>query len=134
MSWLPLALVLIAALIDLRTREIPDAIPVCLLAWAIGTAVFGDAEPAWAGRGIGLLVGLGVGMGLFATGAFGGGDVKLLAALGAVMGWPSVVSLLYYSALAGGALALVASVRGHTELAYAPAMAIGLLLLIALNP
>lgn len=47
------------------------------------------------------------GFGLFAGGAFGGGDAKLFAAAALWMGWPQVVPFLIATALAGGVLAIV---------------------------
>ena len=44
----------------------------------------------------------------FLAGGMGGGDVKLTAAIGAIMGYPFILSALIYSALTGGVIALAA--------------------------
>ncbi len=48
---------------------------------------------------------------VFRLGGMGGGDVKLMAGIGGIMGYPFVVSALFYSILAGGALALILLIR-----------------------
>jgi len=48
---------------------------------------------------------------LYAVGALGGGDVKLLAAVGAFLGFPDVVNGLALMAVCGGAFALAVVAR-----------------------
>jgi prepilin peptidase CpaA len=65
-----------------------------------------------------------VGFGLFATGLWGGGDAKLLAAAALWFSWPALAHFVIYTALAGGVLAgavmfwsmvnIDQEVRGHT--------------------
>ena len=61
-----------------------------------------------------------IGFCLFAANIIGGGDAKLLAAAALWAGWTELPSLLFYTALAGGALAIVMVVwemlRSHAEL------------------
>ena len=61
------------------------------------------------------------------NGGFGGGDVKLVIALGAALGPLALLSALFWVALSGGLLALIAVIRGRRDLAYVPAIAMGLL-------
>lgn len=102
---------LVAGGIDIRTRRIPNWL-------TFGGAASGIAYGAWAGgvdAGLnslgGFLVGLGLFFPFFALGGLGGGDVKLLAALGAWLGFPAILWVAFYTALGGGALAVVAAVR-----------------------
>lgn len=44
---------------------------------------------------------------LFAMGVFGGGDAKLFAAASMWFAWPGVLSFAFYTAVAGGVLAVV---------------------------
>jgi leader peptidase (prepilin peptidase)/N-methyltransferase len=68
-------------------------------------------------------------------GAIGGGDIKLIAALGLWLGWKSLLSVILYGAIAGGVAALVLlltkKIKRKQFLAYGPYFAlsaIGLLL------
>lgn len=101
-------LVIVAALRDMVSYTIPNWISLALLA-AFPVAALACGLPLLA---VGAHLGVGgvvliVGMGLFALGWMGGGDVKLLAAAALWMGPPSVLHLILYTALAGGALSVV---------------------------
>jgi Flp pilus assembly protein protease CpaA len=67
---------------------------------------------------------------LFQLGGLGGADVKLISALGAAFGLRNEITLLFYVAVAGAILALIAKFRGQREFAYAPAIALGTLMMI----
>lgn len=129
MLYVPLTLLALAAVLDLRDREIPDWLSLTLLGWAVVQWAVGLA-PASTGM---LLAGLGAGLLVFLAmmlfGGFGGGDAKLLVALGPVLGLALYLQLLFTIALAGGLLALFALLREQRDLAYAPAIAIGMLVL-----
>ena len=122
LSWLlvldllAVALCAVAAAIDLRTHRIPNwlTIPAAAGALVINFAVFAWAGglthgvtegllPALAGGGIALLIFFVLG----AVGAVGMGDVKLMAAVGALLRWPLALGLLIFVLVAGGLLALL---------------------------
>ena len=121
----PLALVVAAAVVDLRKGEIPDTVPILLLVWAVVATAFGWSGIGWVAALAGLVLGFAFGALLFRLAALGGGDVKLVAALGAVLGYRSLIYVLVYVALAGAVLALIAGLRGRREFAYGPAIALG---------
>jgi prepilin peptidase CpaA len=123
-------LVLVATVCDLRRRLIPDWIAVALVAWAVTATAFGLNAVGWWSLLGGFAVALLLGVVLFALGGLGGGDVKLLAGLGAALGLFAFFGLLFWVAIAGGILALVAACRGQRELAYVPAMALGFALFL----
>jgi prepilin peptidase CpaA len=125
MRLLTLTLLCAGTVTDLKRREVPDAVPLVLLVAAIVAKGFGGADLSWSSLFGGLAIGLGLGVLLFWLGAFGGGDVKVLASVGAVSGVATLTSVLFYTALAGGAIALVAVVRGVRELPYMPAITLG---------
>jgi len=124
----PVLLLLIATICDLRTRIIPDWISVALLCWGIGSAWFNEAGSVWVSLGAGTLLGFALGALLFALGGLGGGDVKLLAGLGAVLGPIDLLNVLFWMALVGGVLAIIAKMQGRSDFAYVPAIAVGLLI------
>ncbi|MEQ8767916.1 MAG: prepilin peptidase [Planctomycetota bacterium] len=134
MLWIPFILIAIATGFDLwNDRQIPDTLSVLLLAWAILACLLG-----WSGVDLlQLLLGAALGFGLaavlFFLGGLGGADVKLIMALGACLGPDPLLGMLLYVALAGGVLSIVAILRGQKEVAYVPAIAIGLLIFILVN-
>ncbi|QGN55329.1 prepilin peptidase [Novosphingobium sp. Gsoil 351] len=100
---------LVAAASDLRTRLIHNRLTfgIAMAApafwWASGLSL-------WPGVGAQLALGLaafGMLAGLFALGAMGGGDVKLLTALALWLPWQPFLQLVIAMALLGGALTLV---------------------------
>ncbi len=127
----PLGLTLVAVVTDLRRREVPDAVPLALLGWAVLVCALGWTEIAWFTLIAGLVLGLAIGAICFASGALGGGDAKLLAALGAVVGPVAMFEVLFWMALAGGVLALMSAACGRREFAYVPAIAVGLCVQLA---
>jgi prepilin peptidase CpaA len=127
MVWAILAIVLVAVVFDLRKREIPDSVSLVLLAAAVIATSLDWHEIGWLGLFGGAALGLAVSVGLFALGGLGGGDVKLLTALGAALGPAALLQSLFWIAVAGGVLAAIAALRGKRDFAYGPAIALGLL-------
>src|SRR5580704_8832536 len=102
-------LVITAAIFDLRTRRIPNWL--CAVG-LIGGFVCQTTREAAFGAGVALLIYLP----LFALRAVGGGDVKLMAAVGSLTGPKSWIAIFLITALAGGAIALVMiAVKGRTR-------------------
>ncbi len=124
---IPLLLLTIAAAIDLRTREIPDVFAILLVAIAVLSATFGWLGIQWWMVGAGATLGLGIGYLLFRIAKFGGGDAKLIVASGAFLGPLGLLIMLFWMAMAGGVLALIAVARGERDFAYGPAIAVGYL-------
>jgi prepilin peptidase CpaA len=94
------AVVLLAAAWDLRTRTIPNWLT--LPALAAGLLVQSPLEAAQ-GAGLALLVHVP----LYTLRAVGGGDLKLMAAVGAFTGPAAWMTIFVFSALLGGAAAIV---------------------------
>jgi prepilin peptidase CpaA len=101
----------LAAIVDVRTRRIPN--------WLTGSLVLGGLVfNVWRGGivGVGLAVagaalGLAILLPFHAMRAIGAGDVKLLAGLGAVLGPQVLVSVAIYGAIAGGLISAVLLAR-----------------------
>ena len=124
MGWITGIAALAAAAVDMRRREIPDVIPIALLLAALVAACVGQ-PPGWSSRLIGFGSAFLVGAGLFYAGGFGGGDVKLLAAIGLALGVGELSTVLFWTAMAGAVHAVLAKRRGAEEIAYAPSIAVG---------
>lgn len=102
----------ISAVSDLRSRRIPNLVtlPALVLALALRGLLGGEAFVAGlAGAGIALAVGLI----FFSLGAFGGGDGKLMMAMGAFLGTDRLLAAFVLMALTGGVLALIEIVRSR---------------------
>ena len=121
----PVVVLFGAAIQDARTRVISNAFPVALILWSVASRLLGFQQPDWLGLVLGLALGLLAGFLAFALGWMGGGDGKLLAGLGAVLGPLGLLVTLPLVAVYGGILALVAARRGHAEVVYGPAIALG---------
>jgi len=108
-----LALLGAAVFMDLRERRIPNRVTVPGLVAGLVTAAAvegGFPLSALAGSSLGLFLGLP----FLALGALGGGDAKLLAAVGAFVGPGGLLSVALYGALAGGLLAVGSAIRRGT--------------------
>jgi prepilin peptidase CpaA len=102
-----LLLLVLCAGWDVRYRRIPNwaTLPGVALGLGLNGLFLG-----WQGlkvSGLGLLVGFGSLLVLFVLGWMGGGDVKLMAAVGALKGYPFVVSALFYSLIVGVVIGVV---------------------------
>jgi prepilin peptidase CpaA len=97
--------------VDVRRREIPNRL-------SMTAALVGIAANWWLGGAVGAIGGL---LGLtiavvvlvppFALGGIGGGDVKMMGAVGALIGPRLVLSALVLGMIAGGVLAILEVAR-----------------------
>jgi prepilin peptidase CpaA len=110
---LPAAVASVAALIDLRWRRIPNWLTLVTLVAGVAIHVVRDGL---LGVGIalaGAVLGLAFLMPFYVIHAIGAGDVKLLAALGALLGPQALVSVAIYGALVGGVISSVMLAQRH---------------------
>ena len=105
-----LGLLATAAGADLRTRRIPNALTIggasvgLLLSLLAGGGAIGVSL---AGAGLAMLLSLP----LWALGSLGGGDAKLLIAVGTFLGAGQLLVAAVLTAIAGGVMALVVAIR-----------------------
>lgn len=109
----------VGAAIDLRTGRVPNAVTASLASVGLALAAAGlgrvDVPAALAGCLLGLLCMLPG----YRLGATGGGDVKLLAATGTLLGPTGTLWAFLFALIAGGVLALlVAAYRGRVWLTF----------------
>ena len=132
------AALLVVIVIDFYHKIIPDAIS--LPGIVIGFACsFINPVITWQQSGIGLLVG---GGSLYAVAAgyylftkregMGGGDIKLLAMIGAFLGWQSLPFVIFGSSILGAVVGIGAMVKqkkgGKTMIPYGPFLSTAALL------
>lgn len=103
--------VVVATIVDIRTRRIPNELTAALATIGLGLAAMGlSGMSLWASLG-GLGLGLALMMPGHLIGATGAGDVKLMAAIGAVLGPVTVFHAFLFTAVAGGVLAVLVALR-----------------------
>jgi leader peptidase (prepilin peptidase)/N-methyltransferase len=138
------AALLAVSVIDLRLQIIPDRISLPgIVAGFLCSLV--TPEPGWHSSAIGLLVGGGslylIAWGYHAlTGrdGMGGGDIKLLAMIGAFLGWQSLLFVLFASSLTGSLVGLACMWRqgrgGLTRIPFGPFLALAAVLDLLFRP
>jgi prepilin peptidase CpaA len=102
-----LAIAVAACITDVRTRRIPNVLTFGAAAAAIVAAALFQGGCGILSAAGGWVVGAAVFFIPFALGGLGAGDVKLMAALGAWLGPADALWLGVYTAMAGGAAALI---------------------------
>lgn len=126
----PISACLFAMWHDVRTREIPDAVPIGLALTGVAATGMGWIHDGWLPFIAGGLVGFFVVLPFTLSGGIGGGDLKLVAALGLWLGPLLLLQALFWTALAGVACAVIAKVRKQKDFAYVPAITVGLLVAV----
>lgn len=139
-----IAVLIVITFIDIDHQIIPDSLslPGIPLFFAAGLWI---APAAWRDALIG--VGLGAGSLLLIAVAYrlltgkdgmGMGDVKLLAMIGALIGWQGVVFTIFCSSVAGTVIGLALMVRAggtlKTKLPFGPFLALGAVVYIFFGP
>jgi prepilin peptidase CpaA len=113
LTFVLIALVITAAIYDFRYRRIPNWLNLSGVILGLGLNTLDAAQHGlWvASLGIGLAIVLYVP--LYLLRAMGAGDVKLMAAVGSIVGPQNWLVVFLCTALAGGMLALVVIIRQH---------------------
>ncbi|MFH1488531.1 MAG: prepilin peptidase [Pseudomonadota bacterium] len=139
LSLLFLSSLVVISFIDLDHQIIPDVISLPGILIGLIASVFWLPRVSWSDSIIGILAGGGF-LYLVAAGyekftgreGMGGGDIKLLAMIGAWMGWKSLPYIVFISSLTGtvmGGGALLLSKRGYrAKIPFGPFLALGALI------
>jgi prepilin peptidase CpaA len=138
--WIAILVGLAATIDDLARRRIANWIPAAALAGGLGWQM---GQNGWLGALYalgGTAAGFAVFLIFYLLGGMGGGDIKLMAGFGALLGAQQMLWASFYTALAGGLLALgvvgfrrlrqaagktSAEAPGSESIPYAPAIALG---------
>lgn len=102
---------LIATVVDIRVRRIPNTLTATMAGIGVGLAASGISGVTLVGSVLGFILGFALMLPGHALGATGAGDVKFMAAVGAIVGPATVVTAFLFTAVAGGILALAVAVR-----------------------
>jgi prepilin peptidase CpaA len=112
---LVLAFVLTAAVGDIRWRKIPRLLTTAAVAAGlVFHLVHGGLGWEFASALIATLIAFGVGLSFFQLGAIGGGDVKLITALGALLGLDRWILAMEVAVLAAALIGIVQALRRGT--------------------
>lgn len=102
---------LIAAVaIDIRTRRIPNWLTGAMAGAGFGIAASGGSV-SLTNAALGVIAGMLLMMPGHLIGATGAGDVKLMAAVGSLIGPGPALKAFLFSAIAGGAIAIIVAAR-----------------------
>ncbi len=103
---LTLGIILVtSAYTELKDNRIPNFIP--LIGVTVGLLVgYFPGGPTVGQSAVGFLVGFGFFFLFYMFGGMGGGDVKLMGAIGALVGYPMVLPVLMFTSLIGGVMAV----------------------------
>lgn len=107
-------LVLFAMYSDLRWRKIPNCLTLPAIALGFLANFLGNGWNGLVFACLGLLVGMGLLMLPYILGGMGGGDVKFLGAVGAMVGSYAVLNVFLYTTLVGGAIAVGVAVANKS--------------------
>ncbi|GAJ01472.1 unnamed protein product [marine sediment metagenome] len=102
-----ISILIVAAVIDIRVKKIPNLITFPTMVFGL---VYYGVTNGWDGLLFslgGLALGMGVFLILYMMGGMGAGDVKLMGAVGAIIGSKGILLTALFSALVGGVYALI---------------------------
>jgi leader peptidase (prepilin peptidase) / N-methyltransferase len=131
------ALLLAMALIDFEFTLLPDSLTIPLVVLGLAAAGFGWSGVPWAEAASGALLGYGAlwGLGAFwqivfrKANAMAEGDMKMLAGLGALLGWKAVPGVLMMAAVLGAivgiGLIVTRALKRETPIPFGPYLALG---------
>jgi prepilin peptidase CpaA len=102
--------VVIAALTDVRSFRVHNALTLPLLVSGLVYHGIVGGPAGLVTSAYGAMIGLGLLFLIFLLGGMGGGDVKLLAGIGAWLGWQFTVVVLAIASIAAGIYALILTI------------------------
>jgi prepilin peptidase CpaA len=142
--WIAVLVGLAAMIDDLARRQIANWIPLSALAGGFGWQIGQSGVNGLLYAGIGTVAGFAVFLVFYLLGGMGGGDVKLMAGFGALLGFHRLLEAALWTAGVGGLIAIgvlsVRALRGalgwtksstakldrdQNSIPYAPAIALG---------
>ena len=109
-----MVLLAVAANVDMHRNVIPDWVTLPGLAWALlASAFLGGPRLSDAVLGMALCGGVLLTLAIISRGSIGGGDVKLMAMIGALLGWRWGFGVLAAAQISAALLALCLFIAGQ---------------------
>jgi prepilin peptidase CpaA len=109
-----IAVVCLATYSDIRWRKIPNCLTLPAIALGFLLNFLGNSWNGLLSAFFGFLVGMGLLMLPYVLGGMGGGDVKLMAALGVLLGSHAILNVFLYTSLVGGGIAIAVAVANKS--------------------
>ncbi len=137
---LPIMIALaLAAIVDIHRKSIPDWLTLPGLAWVlVASAFLGWPRMTDALLGVLFCGGVLLILSVISRGSIGGGDVKLMAMIGACLGWRWGFGVLFFAQVAAAMVALCLMVTGRKgskdTLPFGPFLAVFAILAIPAKP
>ena len=144
--WIAILVGVAAMIDDLARRQIANWIPLAALTAGFGWQIGQSGALGLLYAALGTVTGFSVFLIFYLLGGMGGGDVKLMAGFGALLGFRQVVAAALWVAGVGGVLAVIVlgaralsralgvrkkQEQGQDSIPYAPAIALGVWLSLA---
>ena len=105
--WIALPFILAFACYgEIRERRIPNWLTLGAIALGVGAAAIEGGVAGLTDSALGLAIAGGLFLPFCLLGVVGGGDMKLMAAVGAITGWPMVLRVVTDTCIAGGLIAI----------------------------
>ena len=101
-----LGVLIIATITDIRSHRIPNWLTLPAIITGLGLNLISAGAGGFLFGIEGLLLGIGLFIVLYIMGGMGAGDVKLMGAVGAMLGPQMVLMAAFYTAIAGGIYAV----------------------------
>ncbi|MCB9475290.1 MAG: prepilin peptidase [Deltaproteobacteria bacterium] len=98
--------ILVCAISDIKDGIIPNKITYSVLILGLVLGLLNGGGSGFIQALFGAAIGFALLFFFYLWGGFGGGDVKLMAAIGALKGYPFVIYAAFYSAIIGGIYSL----------------------------
>ena len=123
--WIALPFILAFACYgEIRERRIPNWLTLGGIAFGVGAAAIEGGADGLVDSALGLAIAGGLFLPFCLLGVVGGGDMKLMAAVGAIVGWPMVLRVVCNTCIAGGLVYWLMMIAGFNEIVQGSACAV----------
>ncbi len=106
-------LVVLAAIIDVRSQRVPNYLTLPGCGIGLMYHLLADGKNGLMFSFVGLVLGICLLLFFYLLGGMGAGDVKLMGAIGALLGWEGVLKAFLFSALVGGLYSIAAMAKAR---------------------
>lgn len=106
-DYILILLIISTSYFDVKEKRIPNKITLPVILWGLLSSVVFNGFDGFKFSLTGFIAGLGIFMIPYILGGMGAGDVKLMAAIGALKGWEFSLLTALFGALTGGIIVII---------------------------